>query len=278
VALKIGRRKLFIGAACLVPAKSLAWSHGISAFSPQSQQFFDRLLTPPSEALASYYSAFTKSLVTAGIWQNLDVLALYATQGSDASLINLSQSSFQEGFDTISGNMTFASNVGWTGGGAPGQNDINTFFNPSAASANYSQNNAMFCTWQIGGNAATGLIADSANDNAILLAPLQGGNIDWAINGNGALVSTANSGDGSGFWLAQRTGTNSSAIYRNGALAATSTNVSAALTNSDIVVGTSTASSGNSVAAFACGAALTAGQITALYDAMFAYLRAVGAI
>ena len=258
-----------------------AWLRGNPFYNSPTQQFFDRLITPPTAARAALYNNLISSLVSAGVWSFLDVLAIYAAADSGTSFINLVQGAFTASIDEASGDPTFTPNVGWSGGQAYDNDDINTNFNPSTASGNYTQNNAMFCLWQIGAaQSSAAILIGSGGSPDIALYPEAPSttNATWEINGNGSDITIPNLGTPAGFWLAQRTASNACALYQNGSLLGSSSNVSASPPSANIDAAAETLSSGNTVAAVGFGAALTGAQISALYNALQAYLTAVGAI
>jgi hypothetical protein len=250
---------------------------GAAGNSAQVQQFFNRLLTLPSAARQTLYASLINGGVTDGWWALLDALYVFAAADSDTSLTNLVQASFKATLDTATGNPTFTTDRGWSGSGAGGQRDVNTNFNPSTASgANFAQNNAMVCAWQLGTTQENAdLVENLAADSHIEIIPLWSDtHTYWAVNGNGTEVNPILGLDPSGFWLAQRTASNAQELNRNGSQVSTSSNGSAALTNSNLIVGPRA----NTGAALGIGAALSNAQKTALYSRLQTYLHAVGAV
>jgi hypothetical protein len=245
------------------------------SLSAQTVQFFDRLVTMPSAARQNVYATLIDALVSAGVWAKLDALFLYASADSATSLTNLVQEPHRGFLDVSTGAPTFTVDRGWSANGAAGFTSVNTNFNPSTAGGNYTQNDAMLCAWQAGvtqENAA--LITNTLNDSKSEIFPRwSDGKTYWAINGNGTEIASTAPANGSGFWLAQRTGTSACEIHNNDILIGTSSNASAALDNSFIVVNPVA----NTAACLGIGGSLSADQQTAFYNAVHAYMISVGA-
>lgn len=245
-----------------------------SGFSAETTQFFDRLITMPSSSRQTTYSTLIDGLVSAGVWAKLDALFMYAAADAATSLTNLVQVSHGGFLDTGTGTPTFTADRGWSGNGAPGQRDVNMNFNPSTAAGHYTQNDAMFCAWQIGTTQENELfLADTLNDSKIELFPKwSDGNTYWAVNGT-EITTTAPANSG-GFWLGQRTASNASELRRNDVSVGTSASASTALSNSSIVL----KPVANIVGCAGVGASLSSAQQTSLYNALNSYLTAIGAV
>jgi hypothetical protein len=265
--------KLVIGGISLSSSRARAWRRG-GSYSASANQFFDRLITPP--ATAYLYDSLISSLVASGAWALLDVLNVAGAPDSGTSLVNLKQSSFQATITETAGIPTFTPNVGWNGGGSPGQKCIDFHFNPSIAGGNYTQNNAMFFAWQIGGTQANEqIITDTSGGANVELWPkYSNGNTLWAINGDGTEISAAQSADGSGLWVIQRTAANVCVAYNNDVLFQTSSNVSAALINKDLQTNIGT----NKIFAWGMGAPLSGSQRTSLFSGLQTIGRGIGAL
>lgn len=290
--MKIDRRKLLTGSAALATYGALpqaaeavspplfvgvvGQSGGAPRNSAEVQQFFDRLITLPSAARQIQYATLINSLVLGGVWAHLDVLDVLAAADSGTALLNLRHAPFKATLDTATGTPTFTVDRGFSAMGAPGNNSVNTNFNPSTAGGQFTQNDAMVAGWQLGTTQENRyLITDPGNSAKIEILPKwSDGKSYWGMNGNGTEIATTNAADGSGFFLMQRTASNACEIHRNDVLMATSTNASAALENAKIV----TAPILNTAAAIVIGGSLTSGQQTTLYNALQTYLHAVGAV
>ncbi len=239
-------------------------------YSAEASQFFDRLLTPPTSARATLYAALIDSLVTGGVWAKLDTLDVFAAADQGTSLISLKSASFKPGLIITAGIPSFSANAGWTACGARNTKSIDMTFNPSTAGGNYTQNDAMFACWMLGSTAeSAGGVVDLSEDSKVEIYPkYPAATTYWAINGSGAEIATANAAGPDGFWLVQRTASNSCELFRAGVSQATSTNASAALINLTLVSNPVA----NKIAAFAAGGSLTSGAITAFYNAMNTFM------
>ena len=274
----ITRRKLgLLGSLALLPKRT--WAQGfITTYAAQTQQFFDRLITPPNKQTAAAYDQLINALVSAGVWSLLDFLTVYAVPDGGVSLVNLVNANNQQSLTIASAVPKFTSLYGWSGNTFPTGTSVNTQFNQSTG-VNFTQNSAMWFGWQFGTVASTEvLLGNMTNDFHNSLWPLgnggaiSAGNTGWSINGDGTIIQSPNAADGSGFWLAQRTGANACALYRNGVAFASSTNASATPPNSNLCV----QSHLNTCSVVGAGAPLSSTQITKFYNALNAFFTAAG--
>lgn len=237
--------------------------------SAEAQQFFDRLISPPSLAFEGYYSTLIDALVTGGVWSLLDALWLHGTYHQTVALINLKSASFQatEPVDV----SPFTANSGFSPNGSPA--GIEYGFNPSVGSRNFTRDNACWFLWNL---------PTSTNGNLFYLyggtqltfsngTSISGWGINNADSLNGGVIP-----DTSGFWLANRTGASAAALYRNNAQVATSSASSAALTSATPHNGGGGDGSAR-IMVVGFGASLSAAQQTSLYNALLAWKTSVGA-
>lgn len=100
--------------------------------------------TLPSEEQQDLQNTLTKTLKDNGILALLDCFYIWAQDGdSDMATLNLvDPNNFQV---TKFNSPTFTTNQGFTGNGVSSY--LNTNFNPTTASGNFSQNNASFGAW-----------------------------------------------------------------------------------------------------------------------------------
>ena len=248
-------------------------------FSPQVQQFFDRLVTLPSSTVQGYYETLINSLVSGGVWSLLDALYILAAPTEDISFINLVSASW-EAHILVGTPAGFVAYQGWPLGGAGG-NYANTGFNFSTSVGHYSRNSALAGGWTLtntGGTANYQNILNEESGVSYLEAPLHwsDNHLYWAVNGGGEQVLSVDPTDTRGWWIAQRTGSTASAIYQNNVQLATAATTSTAMINQNITIGQS--GSVTNVAAAVFGQSLTTGQMTTLYNAVHAFLHSVGAV
>lgn len=276
----MGRLLPIMGNRRLLPL-SLRGMGGVPAaggFSAEVQQFFDRLITLPTAPRQALYADLIDALVAAGVWSKLDALWVYAAADQATALTNLKSSSFAATLVTSGGTPTFTTDVGYTGGGI--NICVSSGFNPSTAGGNYARNDALVACWNKSpGDSATQLFRFAGTDNGLILFPFYDNpdpthSTDYRINDNSDTFGDNLVADASGFWLAQRTGANATALYRNDTSVLTGNVASQALVN-DTILFLSGPWQGT---AAAVGASLNSSQRTAFYNALQTYLTGVGAI
>lgn len=250
----------------------------VPANSAEAQQFFDRLLTPltPGGVQEVRYKTFIDGLVADGVWQKLDHLSLFfAGDVEGDSLINLISSNCNA---SRTSDLGFTLHQYYSGGGA--YRPITTNFNPATAvSPKFTQNDGMFAIWiasttQINARALTdGHLSTSGawteNDNIALFPKWVDGGCFWNVNGTLKTLLTGPA-DSSGFFLAQRTGANAAALYRNDVLLDSDTSASTPVPNETFY-----APCLHSTRAIVIGASLNAAQRTALYNRLTVFITAI---
>jgi hypothetical protein len=245
-----------------------------SGLSAQTTQFLDRLLTLPSTTRQDQYAALIDGLVADGVWSSLDALCV---AGADAAttLTNLVQDSYGASY---AGAPTFTADRGINPSGTVSY--LHTGINPSTITGNFTQNAAFMAVWNLGTAASnTALIRSAANLNCEIWPQYSPPGVSlWMVNNSGGTENSAsNPSDPSGFYLATRTASNATALYRNGTSLGTSATASTAPENNELLVGFSSPSSWQ-MASWALGGALDATHATALYNRLQTYLHAIGAV
>jgi hypothetical protein len=243
------------------------------SLSAQTVQFFDRLVTLPSQSRQDLYVALIDGLVSDGVWSSLDTLCV---AGADAatSLTNLVQDPYG---GVYAGAPTFTTDRGITPFG--GVSYLRTSINPSTITGNLTQNAAFLAVWNLGTTQSdSGLIRTNANINYEIWPKYHTGVSFWMVSNAGSTENSAtNAGDSSGFYLAARTASNATALYRNGTSLGTSATASATPENGELLVGFGCPSSWQ-FASWALGGALDSTHATALYNRVQTYLHAIGAV
>lgn len=245
--------------------------------SAQSQQFFDRLATPPSGARETLYANLIDGLVADGVWAKLD--GLYVVAADEATFReNLVQSSYQLNRISFNGtSATYTADAGITGTTGGGGNFFTSNYSLLSAPGLYQQNDAMLAAWCASPTGATKALCgsyktvDGSSDNKIRMQTDVGGTAYWNINTSGTFESPSTPSPSTGFWLMQRTASNASAYYRNDSLVSSSTLASAALPDEYLSFGAFNLTG----RAFASGASLTSDQRTALYNRLTTYITGV---
>lgn len=238
-------------------------------YSAAVQQFFDRLATPPKTDRAALLAAFINSLDSGGVLSSLDFLHIGASADDATSLTNVVSNSF---FGTKAGSVgqpTFTPDRGWAGSGT---NFIDTLFNPSTVSGNFAQDSACSFCYSLTSALSTGQAIGSGDGSGFIeIYPrYTGDGALWRINQSGHEASAANA-DGSGLFVANRTASNLTTLYRNNVSLGTDAAASTALHNSSVVW-----AYGSQVIALAgAGRSLSGPQLTTLFNASTAYVGAL---
>ena len=225
------------------------------------------------------YDTLICGLVTDGIFTKLDVLYVFATDTTTNALLNLKSSSFN---GTVTGSLTFNANVGYTGTGAT--NYIDTGFNPTAASGNFTQNSGT-----IGAYIRTSRAVDQgyisigtqANNFTFILPFGQFADLfQYAVNS--VTPNTAANTNAQGQWIVSRTGATAIAAQKNGAAFDSGTNVSGAIDNANILVfasdlgGSAGGFSLDQQSAVLIGGGLTGTEMANLAGRLNTYMTAYG--
>jgi len=250
--------------------------------SAEAQQFFDRLLTPPTPggAIETAYAAFIDGLVDDGVWADLDtlhILAAPATPDSEGlAQTNLVQADYQATRVNVSGaRATYTPLEGFLSTAIG--NHINFQLNPlTSPGIKFQQNDCSMGAFVI----------SNTQINAAVLNTLTGGTTvvgntqitpKWStaqafasINHTAANMAGANA-DTHGFYIAQRTGSTAQALYRNDALLVSGTQTSIAPPD-----GTLRALCRQKTAATFAGASLDSTQRTALHARLITFLTDLG--
>lgn len=241
--------------------------------SAEAQQFFDRLLTPPTTEREALYNALIDGLVADGVWAKLDVLNVCCAFDEATALANLVQTSYLSSREQSAGAAVFTADQGWSAGSVLKR--VTTNFNPSTASSpKFTRNDAMVGCWiystgTVGQN-AMGIGNAGADIGTIEIYPKYNStDAYFALNNPPDTTATAGA-NSSGFFLVQRTASNASAMYRNDSSIGTSSVASTALSNANIFVRCE-----HSTRAYVVGASLTSGQRTALYNRLSTFITGV---
>jgi hypothetical protein len=247
---------------------------GVAPNSSEAQQFYDRLLTPPTSEREALYNALIDGLVTAGVWAKLDALYLFSAADEATALTNLIQADYAASRLQSSGAAVFTADEGFSDGST--LKLITSNFNPTtAASPNLTQNDAMVGFWSYDAVQVNNWDINQMITSGVILTGIElypkwsDGKSYYSVN-DGVNGGPTNSGDSSGLFLAQRTASNARAIYHNDALLGSDTQASAAPVNGNIVF-----SCLHDTRVAIIGASLSAGERTALYDRLVACITSI---
>jgi hypothetical protein len=246
---------------------------GGSGFSAEAQQFLDRI-DDPGDPRKALYAGLIDSLVAAGIWAKLDALYVFAADSEANALVNLRQGAFAA---TKGGTPTFTVDRGFTGG----TNDyLDTNFNPTTAvGAQFTRDSACLFAWsRTAGQVGAPIIGMAASSNNYIY-PRFTDNVSYNRTNRGTSSSTYASTDGAGLRSSNRSASNATQCYHQGAQVDTDTDASTALVNNNFVILQANGSAWytGECAAAGFGASLDATEQDALYDILQTYMTAVGA-
>jgi len=176
---------------------------------------------------------FIVQLKDAGIWENLDLLNVFACDEGTTSASNIhirkidliNKSVF--GTNSTANNYTISSNVG-----IKGDNAILTNLDPATNFTQWTQNDAsMFC--YVSDNAQDSSVIGQETTANVTFNPRNTSNVMVTRINNSTAINTANT-DSVGFWHVQRLASTGFTIYKDGSSFATPSSTSNALSTSEI--------------------------------------------
>lgn len=245
-----------------------------STYTAESRQLFSAMTTPPSTARQVAINNCIKSLKSSGIWSKLGLLYVFAANDSQAALLNWKQPGTYTA--TAVNSPTFTTDRGFNGDGATSYIDTNL---PANTVPNFAQNNSAFGIWSLTDAQNPGMEIGTAVGGADFIAPRSTSNTCiWRLH-TGTLLTTNSVTSSIGFFSMTRSTSAASSTYINAVIshneaAATSTSV----TNSNLTYLRGGTNYGTRrIAVGFAGATLTSTEMTSLYNALLAYLQAVGA-
>lgn len=237
---------------------------------------------------ATHTDAYTDlicGLVDDGIWNKFDVLYVFATQDSTTALLNLVSASFN---GTANGSPTFTADSGFLGVESSSAVYINTGFNPTSGSPNYTQNSAHISEWNLTDfesvSGGVGTIGASPNLSTFMLARYTVDhsayflvNVAQTLPANYSILIA----DSLGHYVTSRLLAGNYIAVKNGVNLFTAGLASTALVNQNfygLAINNNGAAlgAGRKVAALSIGGGLTAGEVTLFYNRLRTYMTAVG--
>lgn len=228
-----------------------------------------------SDAQRVRVTTLIATLKSASVWTPLDRLWLFAAENATQALTDLKARATA----TATNSPTFTANRGYAGNGTT--SFVNSNFNPSTASGNYTRNDAMFGCWVETAQTASAAAHTYVGAYVTNYAYMSQNNTTqnkWAANANGNTLFTFSTQ--TGLWVPQRTGANAQALFKDGASVATDTRASTVLENRTVVFLALDISAFEAtdarLALGVIGKSLTAAQHAGFYAAARAYMTAVG--
>jgi predicted secreted protein len=254
-------------------ASTTAWSFTTSAtYDSASDAIFAAFTTPPTTARKSTIDTCVLALKAAGVWTKLDGLYMLSAADSQAALINwVAPGTYNA---TQVNAPAFVADQGFTGASTK---YLDSGYNPTTApSAKYTLNNAGLFAWSL---TATGIDADIAGGDvtaAISFRPRSTGNQTFLRLNQGSTNVTVASADATGFWTIDRSASNLTTAYKNGASIGTDATVATTLASNNMTFlkGGNTFWTGQ-VAAGGFGQTLNSTEQAALYNALNAYIASI---
>jgi methionine-rich copper-binding protein CopC len=237
--------------------------------------------TPPDGTRQSVITALVVALKAGGVWTKLDVLYLFAAHEEDLAKINLKDPAAYPA-DPVN-TPTHTVDRGYAGNGT--SSFINTHYIPSSAGLTMTQDSGHISVWSRTNDQQDrqdmGVIAGG---NAIVLQTRIAANSKSFVAINDMSYSDMGTpGTSAGHFIANRAASGTKELFRDGVSQATASVSSTGLPNDRIYICASRDSGtpGNyttrQYAAASIGAGFTSGEADAFYDALAAYMTAVGA-
>lgn len=214
--------------------------------------------------------ALISGLKSDGVWTKLDRLWLFAAENATSALVDLKAGVAA----TAVNSPSFSTNNGYTGNGSSSYIDSN--YNPTTNATNFVQNSGCAFGWSnTAGVDGGGLLGQSSVSIAIV-PEYTDSNCYWGIN-TPANESTGGLGDGTGLWLANRSGASAEQLYRNGSSVATGTVTSQAVQNQNLfALRVADIYSARQCCCLGVGGSLNATEQGNLYNRLRTYMTAVG--
>jgi hypothetical protein len=247
--------------------------HGVAgpSYEAESVTLFAAMSVQPDVTRKGHINTLVAALKTAGVWTKLDILYLLAAHDAQAARLNWKvPASFAA---TAVNSPTFTVDRGYAGDGATSY--LNTGFVPSSNGVTYTRDSAHMAFWdRVNEDIGNSQIAFNASTGHVFgrLA----GSTYARINGNAAGIATTSS---LGLIVGDRSSSGTVFAYRNGSSIGSVSDASVAIPAGTIQVGgyTGAGFSTHQLAAASAGGTLSAGEHTAYYNAIAAYMTAVGA-
>lgn len=244
-------------------------------YSTEAQAVIGAFTTPPTTDRKAIINYTIDMLKLSSAWSLIDVMHLTAAADSQALTINWKNPGT---FNLVAVNApTFTADRGFAGNGTSSY--YRTQFTPSVNGVNYTRDNASFWVWN---NTNTQNAAgDIGNNTTSPLALLVARNTtdQTTIRMNDATALAGSTTNGQGWFGGQRTGSTARKVWKNNASIGSDTQASTGLPTTEMWLGASNSGtfSTHQIAADMWAASLS-GKEAAVFNAMQAYMRFVGAL
>lgn len=262
---------------------------GSTSYSDEAIALFARMTNQPDSTRKGLIDDLIVTLKSGtNIWSKLDALYIFAAADEQAAQRNWIADAYNI---SLFNTPTFTVDRGYTGiytGNTATGSYLDSGFNPTSAAGHYALNSAHIWFWSR--TSAMSGVSSSFGDMGVREGLLEAGAWNGSTNA-GFTVNSATSGighnntinvsDGLGLYHYNRSGNAAEEAYKNGAAIALNqgAKTATALPNGNVVIGSSLTGniSGRQYAAAGFGQSLSAAEATDLYNAVQAYMTAIGA-
>lgn len=234
-----------------------------------------RYTVQPDDTRKGAIDTLVGALKTGGVWAKLDMLQIYAAHDEQAATLNWKGTSATASVQQ--GRPQWFADRGYF---VDGTDDIVTSgFTPSTDGVNYTLNSASIGTWSRKGGTSSGGIVGSSGTSAMRIVTRSSGdavlaNVNAASN---VVTSPATVTNGYGLTVADRISASQIKLWKNGALIHTGGAASVSVPTVPFVFGRVNAiAQQDQIAASFAGSTLTDAEHLALYNALAAFMTAVG--
>jgi len=259
---------------------NIGYNRAVSSYSTEYQTVYNAMTNKPTSAIAEEQNTMVSSLVSAGVWAELDALYIFAVHTNDDSeaLINWVNPGINDA--TIGVSPTFTAYEGFQGNGTTQY--INLNFNPTTDGSNFTINDCSFYNY-IRNNVKEDTYDFGGYDGSNRAMFRAYGSTDQVFIGiNTTTGRTASNTDSRGFFYSERTASNSMEFFRNDSSLGTDSTASSGRPNVDLYAcaQNNNGSPGNfstrQISVIGFGGALTSGQQTTLMNAIETYMDSNG--
>lgn len=260
---------MFIGIGLGLIAQAVG---GVVNYDSAADDLFARMSTPPSASRKGQINQLITALKTAGVWNKLDMLKVFAAADAQAALLDWRSATYDA--SVVSG-PTFTADRGYAGDGAASY--VNLAWAPSNG-VNFLQDSACLFGWSRTAAQEANFWLGTGTANGAQLNPRS--TLDaFAYRINQASSSAPANTDGSGLFAADRSGASAHQAYRNGAALGAAGSVASAARSAVVLnMGrVNSTFSARQCSAVGAGSSLSAIEHAALYSALNTYMVAVGA-
>jgi len=247
-----------------------------ASYRPESLALFARLTTPPTVLRKVAINTLISALVAGGVWDDLDVLYVFAAANTQAAQLNWKSTSYA----AENQGATFTADRGYAGDG------VSTYITTSYSPGNgqFAQDDHTFGRWVrtigVSGGAGLGTVGAAVRFRITGVDSSNVETYDGAITGAKTWAYSSAQDV-----LVTRSGSTAYDVYRNGSSLGTETIASEALTGAGQFFllaernasGSPVSFSDSQISAAYFGKSLTSGKAAILSAALAAYMTAVGA-